>query len=96
VVTAGSFAFCYDRNGNMVKRNSGAYVLAYDAENRLTGVSGAATATFVYGPGGERVKGQVNGGTWTLYIGAHYEKQGSTIRKYYRCVGLSSAAFPAS
>ncbi len=82
VVAAGSKTFCYDRNGNMVKRNSGAYTLFYDAENRLRGVSGGATASFVYGPGGERVKGVVNGVT-TVYIGNYYEKQGSTVRKYY-------------
>ena len=74
----------------MVKRNSGAYILAYDAENRLTGVAGGPGAAFVYGPGGERVKGTV-GSTVTYYIGAHYEKQGSTIRKYYYAGGTRVA-----
>ena len=47
VVTAGTNTYCYDRNGNMVKRNSGSFTLAYDPENRLTTVSGSASATFV-------------------------------------------------
>jgi YD repeat-containing protein len=36
------------------------YNLTYDAENHLTGVSGAATATFVYDGEGNRVKGSVD------------------------------------
>ncbi|MGC8960758.1 MAG: N-acetylmuramoyl-L-alanine amidase, partial [Chloroflexia bacterium] len=44
--------------------------------------NGTNIATFVYGPGGERVKGTVDG-VVTVYVGNHYEKQGSTIRKYY-------------
>ena len=40
----------YDANGNQTQRMVGGntYNLSYDAENRLVGVSGAATATFVY------------------------------------------------
>jgi YD repeat-containing protein len=40
----------YDANGNMITRIAGGstYNLTYDAENRLTGVSGGASATFVY------------------------------------------------
>lgn len=76
--------YWYDANGNQTTRivGSNSYSLSYDAENHLVGVSGAATATFVYGPGGERVKGVV-GGVTTYYVGSHYEKQGSTVRKYH-------------
>jgi RHS repeat-associated protein len=54
------------------------------AVNRLTGVSGSATATFVYDGDGQRVKGTVAGVT-TAYIGNYYEWTGSatTAKKYY-------------
>ena len=71
--------FWYDANGNMITRitTQGTYNLTYDQENRLTGVSGAATATFVYDGDGNRVKGTVNGVT-TTYIGNYLEWTGST------------------
>ncbi|MCX7854281.1 MAG: hypothetical protein N2383_16060, partial [Caldilineales bacterium] len=58
VVTAGSNTYCYDQNGNLRRRKIGAttYTLTYDAENRLTGVSGGASASFVYDGDGQRVK----------------------------------------
>ena len=86
VVTAGANTYCYDRNGNMVRRNGTAYTLSYDAENRLTGVSGGASASFVYDGDGQRVKATF-GGTTTVYIGDYYEQTGSTIRKYYYAGG---------
>ncbi|MDZ7296244.1 MAG: hypothetical protein ONB14_12595, partial [candidate division KSB1 bacterium] len=47
----------YDANGNMTSRwiNGTSYTLTYNEENRLTGVSGAATASFVYDADGKRV-----------------------------------------
>ena len=61
--------------------------LVYDAENRLTGVNGAATATFVYDADGNRVKATF-GATTTVYVGAIYERDnGSTVRKYYYAGG---------
>ncbi|MDH7486114.1 MAG: RHS repeat-associated core domain-containing protein [Anaerolineae bacterium] len=87
VVTAGANTYCYDRNGNMVRRNVGTtYNLTYDAENRLTGVSGGASASFVYDGDGNRVKATFNG-TTTVYIGDYYEQTGSTIKKYYYANG---------
>ena len=83
---AGAYAAGYDLNGNMTSRilDGAAYLLAYDAENRMTGVSGAATATFVYDRDGNRVKGTVAGVT-TTYIGNYFEWTGkpSTMKKYY-------------
>jgi RHS repeat-associated protein len=58
------------------------YNLSYDAENRLTSVSGGATASFAYDGDGNRVKGTVNGVT-TVYVGNYYELSGSTTRTYY-------------
>ncbi len=86
VVTAGSNSYCYDLNGNMVKRTvSGqSYTLAYNAENQMSGVSGAASAAFVYDGSGVRVKGTA-GGVTTVYIGNYFEWTGSTstLVKYY-------------
>jgi YD repeat-containing protein len=79
-----------DANGNMTRRVVGGqtYNLSYDAENRLVGVSGAATATFVYDGDGKRVKATI-GGTTTVYIGNYYEWTGSTgtMVKYYYAGG---------
>jgi RHS repeat-associated protein len=84
----------YDSNDNMTQRTTGAgtYNLAYDAENRLSGVSGAATAAFVYDGDGRRVKGTV-GGVTTTYIGNYFEWSGSaaTMKKYYYAGGTRIA-----
>ena len=76
----------FDNNGNQATRNVGgsSYTLSYDAENRLVGVSGAVTATFVYDGDGNRVKGSVSGAT-TAYTGNYFEWTGSTttMKKYY-------------
>jgi len=66
------------------------YRQSYDAENRLTGVSGAASATFVYDGDGNRVKAAF-GSAVTAYVGSYYEKQGATIRKYYYAGGARVA-----
>jgi RHS repeat-associated protein len=57
VSSAGSNTYAYDCNGNMTTRNVGStYTLSYDAENRLTGVSGPITDTYSYDGDGNRVK----------------------------------------
>ena len=82
----GSDTYTYDANGNQVTRNVGgnSYTLSYDAENRMVGVSGAVTATFVYDGDGNRVKGTVSG-TTTAYLGEYFEWTGSTgtMRRFY-------------
>jgi len=48
-------------------------LLSYDAENRLVQVqTSAATSTFTYDGGGNRVKG-VEGNVTTAYLGEYYE-----------------------
>jgi RHS repeat-associated protein len=83
--TAGS-SFAYDANGNMTTRTVGGqtFNLSYDAENHLTGVTGAATATFVYDGDGNRVKATING-TTIIYIGNYVEWNDTTsaMTKYY-------------
>ena len=56
--------------------------LTYNAENQLTAVSGAATASFVYDGDGNRVKATV-GGVTTTYLGNYYEWNGTAGVKYY-------------
>ena len=59
---------------------------AHRAENRLTGVSGGASASFVYDGDGNRVKATF-GSTTMLYVGNYYEQTGSTVKKYYSLGG---------
>ncbi len=79
-------SYGYDANGNMTSRTvSGqSYTLGYDAENRMTSVSGALSASFVYNGDGMRVKSTVAGVT-TAFIGNYYEWRGgaATSVKYY-------------
>ncbi len=62
------------------------YTLSYDVEGRLVGVSGGASASFVYDGDGRRVK-TTFGTTTTVYIGDYYEQTGSTVKKYYYANG---------
>jgi RHS repeat-associated protein len=77
-------SYAYDANGNMTSRNVGgqSFTLAYDTENRLVSVTGAATASFSYDADGKQVIGTVNGVT-TYYVGQHYEKKSGVVTKYY-------------
>jgi RHS repeat-associated protein len=82
VVSAMGHSYCYDGNGNMVRRtpNAGGATRSYvyDAENRLTHVadtlnnSVSILAQFVYDGDGNRVK-KIEGGATTLYIGNYFE-----------------------
>ncbi len=56
VTLMGSDSFSYDANGNQTSRTveGHSYTLSYDAENRLVGVSGYVTASFVYDGDGNR------------------------------------------
>jgi hypothetical protein len=73
-------SYTYDSNGNQLTKfvpGVGTQTRIFDAENRLVGVSGSATASFVYDGDGQRVKGTA-GGTTTVNIGASFEWSGST------------------
>ena len=86
----GANTYSYDCSGNMTQRVIGGstYNLAYDAENRLSTVSGAASATYVYDGDGVRVKSAA-GGTTTVTIGSYFEWTGSssTMKRYYEAGG---------
>ncbi|MFZ7153194.1 MAG: RHS repeat-associated core domain-containing protein, partial [Bacteroidota bacterium] len=83
-MTIGSNAYCYDQNGNMRRRTiaGGVYTLTYDAENRLTGMSGNVTASYVYDGDGNRVKETIAGVT-RVFVGNHYEVDNGVVKKYY-------------
>ncbi len=78
--------YWYDANGNATRRINGAQdiTLNYDVENRLTGMSGGVTASYIYDGDGARVK-ETSGGVTTIYIGAYFEWTGSTstMKSYY-------------
>jgi RHS repeat-associated protein len=68
------------------------HVLTYDTENRLTGLSGGVTASYVYDGDGNRVK-ETSDGTTTVYIGNYFEWTGSTVtmKSYYYAGGTRVA-----
>ena len=53
-----------------------------DAENRLTGVSGSVTASYVYDGDGNRVKETIAGVT-RVFVGNHCEVDNGVVKKYY-------------
>ena len=57
--------YWYDANGNATRRINGSQdvTLTYDAENRLTGISGGVTASYVYDGDSNRVKETIGGAT---------------------------------
>ncbi|MGB4976087.1 MAG: RHS repeat-associated core domain-containing protein, partial [Anaerolineae bacterium] len=92
--TAGYQKYWYDQNGNATRRISGSQdiTLSYDAENRLTAMSGGVTSSYVYDGDGKRVK-ETAGGATTVYIGNTFEWTGSTatMKSYYYAGGTRVA-----
>ena len=90
VVGLNALASGYDANGNMTLRlkDGARYFLTYDAESRLTSVSGTVSASFGYNGDGQRVTATI-GATITTYIGGYFEWSGSssTMRRYYYAGG---------
>ncbi len=75
----------YDANGNMTMRlkDGARFFLAYDAENRLTSVSGTVSANFVYNGDGQRVISTIGTAAITTYIGSYFEWQDGVGKSYY-------------
>jgi RHS repeat-associated protein len=68
LLNAGATSYTYDANGNTLTRGGGTYT--WDAENRLTGISGSVTASYRYDYQGRRISKTVRGLTTTyLYNG---------------------------
>lgn len=86
VMTAGTDSYTYDCNGNMLSRPD--RTLTFDAENRLTAVTGTPAAAFTYNADGARVIGTV-GITTTVFIGEYLEwnVETSTMKSYYHAGG---------
>jgi RHS repeat-associated protein len=59
------------------------YFLAYDAESRLTSVSGTVSASFAYNGDGQRVTATIGTAAITTYIGGYFEWQGGVGKSYY-------------
>jgi RHS repeat-associated protein len=72
--------YTFDASGDLTIESIGTtnYNYSYDAEDRMTGVSGGASATYTYDGNGTRVKKAVSGGTTTVYVFA----QGKDIAEY--------------
>jgi RHS repeat-associated protein len=85
VVGLNALAAGYDANGNMTLRlkDGARYFLAYDAESRLTSVSGTVSASFVYNGDGQRVTATIGTAAITTYIGGYFEWQGGVGKSYY-------------
>jgi RHS repeat-associated protein len=89
--TISGTGFTYDQRGNLT--SDGARTFGYDYENRLASVSGAASMTLAYDPGG-RLRQTVAGGATTqfLYGGnallAEYDGAGTLLRRYVHGPGI--------
>ncbi len=98
LVSYASEYYCYDKNGNQVKRILGTdtWLVDYTAENKVERVrkNGATKAKYFYNGDGDRVKSVV-GNVTTYYIGNLYERSvggdchngGSCDTKYYYASG---------
>ncbi|MFD0772728.1 RHS repeat domain-containing protein [Streptomonospora algeriensis] len=87
----------YDAAGNMVTRTTGGrdQELTWDAEGNLASVQGAAgSASFVYGPDGDRLIRR-QGGEWTLYLPGQEVTwtagEGTEATRHYEHAGESVA-----
>ncbi len=89
---AGNQKYWYDPNGNATRRINGSsdINLTYDAENRLTGMSGSVTASYVYDGDGKRVKETISGVT-RVFVGDYYEVDNGVVKKYYAAGGARVA-----
>ncbi|MGB3059172.1 MAG: RHS repeat-associated core domain-containing protein, partial [Anaerolineae bacterium] len=76
--------YWYDANGNATRRVNGSQdiTLTYDAENRLTAMSGSVASSYVYDADGNRVKETI-GGVTRVFVGNTYEIDNGTVKKYY-------------
>ncbi|MBV9497559.1 MAG: transglycosylase SLT domain-containing protein [Acidobacteria bacterium] len=84
----GLSAYAYDANGNTTTQTG--YTFTWDRENRMTGVSGAATASYRYDYAGRRTT-RTSGGTTTESIYADVNllrDTGATVTDYLYGIGI--------
>jgi RHS repeat-associated protein len=74
VTGTNTFSGGYDTSGNLAHRVvlDKAFFFTYDAENRLTGVSGGTTASYLYNGLGQLIYSEDDAGT-TYYVGEYFE-----------------------
>jgi RHS repeat-associated protein len=65
LTNSGGTTYSYDKNGNLLSNGTSNYT--WNAQNQLTGISGAATATFTSNPFGQQATATV-GGAATSYL----------------------------
>ncbi|MGH7205793.1 MAG: DUF6531 domain-containing protein [Nitrospiraceae bacterium] len=86
----GSATLAYDANGNLT--NDGTNTYTWDARNRLVGISGGATASFVYDSVGRRTNKTINGvATQFLYDGNDIVQEiqsGVPVATYLRSLNI--------
>jgi len=75
----------YDAAGNIT--GDGVHTYTYDAEDRLTEVDGGSTASYVYGPDGQRVQ-KTTGGVTVQYL---YDSNGHQIAEINSSGGWNRA-----
>lgn len=95
--SGGPATYSYDANGNLVSDSASTYT--YDRENRLTGATGATTASLAYDPMGRlwQTSGGSAGTTRFLYDGdalvAEYDGSGNLLRRYVHGPGVDEPLF---
>ncbi|MBN1315451.1 MAG: hypothetical protein JXA42_08285 [Anaerolineales bacterium] len=90
-------AFSYDANGNMTTRDydNAEYIQKFDVENRLVAITDTQTLSvtqFVYDGDGSRVKTIYPDGSWTAFIGDHYEVESDGVTRSYYFLGAQRIA----
>ncbi|MEH0195340.1 RHS repeat-associated core domain-containing protein [Caulobacter sp. CCNWLY153] len=85
----------YDARQNLIQ-DGGGRIFAYDGENRLTAMSGPASASLEYDPLGRLSRTTINGVvTQFLYAGdklvAEYDGSGALLRRYVPSYGVDEA-----
>jgi RHS repeat-associated protein len=95
---AGSTVYCYDANGNMVRRGVAANTISWTSYNYPSTItSGTETVSFLYGAERQRWRTQLTSGgvtETTYHVGREFQKvqTASTDYRHYITVGNRSVA----
>jgi RHS repeat-associated protein len=86
VTNDGTYDYCYDANGNIVKRGTGGaacptvnLAFTYNYDNMPTTIG---SETYTYDQAGTRIK-KVAGGVTTYYVNQYYEEENGVAVKHY-------------
>jgi RHS repeat-associated protein len=98
VRNAGGTVYCYDANGNMVRRGVSTNTISWTSYNYPSTInSGTETVSFLYGPERQRWRTQLTSGgvtETTYHVGREFQKvqTASTDYRHYIYVGSRSVA----